>query len=36
MTDKQPAPTLTDYKGMGGVIAQDGFEYQIWDGRPGS
>jgi len=32
MTDKQPAPTLTDYKGMGGVIAQDGFEYQIWDG----
>ncbi|WP_349958091.1 SAVED domain-containing protein [Rhizobium sp. ZPR3] len=32
MTDKQPAPTLTDSKGMGGVIAQDGFEYQIWDG----
>jgi SMODS-associated and fused to various effectors sensor domain len=25
-------PTLTDAKGMGGVIAQDGFDYQLWDG----
>lgn len=24
-------PTLTDAKGMGGVIAQEGFEYQVWD-----
>jgi hypothetical protein len=24
-------PTLTDAKGMGGVIAQDGFDYQVWD-----
>lgn len=25
-------PTLTDAVGMGGVIAQDGFDYQIWEG----
>ena len=25
-------PTLTDAKGMGGVIAQEGFDYQLWDG----
>jgi len=25
------APTLTDPKGMGGIIAQDGFDYQVWD-----
>lgn len=25
------APTLTDAKGLGGIIALDGFEYQIWD-----
>lgn len=31
MSDDQP-PALTDAKGMGGVIAQDGFDYQIWDG----
>jgi hypothetical protein len=24
-------PTLSDPKGMGGVIAQDGFDYQVWD-----
>jgi len=24
-------PTLTDAKGLGGVIAQDGFDYQVWD-----
>ena len=27
-----PKPVLTDAKGMGGVNAQDGFDYQIWDG----
>lgn len=26
------APSLTDAKGLGGVIAQDGFDYQLWDG----
>jgi hypothetical protein len=25
------APTLTDPKGMGGVTAQAGFDYQLWD-----
>ena len=25
-------PTLTDARGMGGVVAQDGFDYQLWDG----
>src|SRR4051794_11835251 len=30
MTNGRP-PTLTDDKGMGGIIAQDGFDYQIWD-----
>jgi hypothetical protein len=25
-------PTLTDVVGMGGVIAQGGFDYQLWDG----
>ena len=25
-------PALTDARGMGGVIAQDGFSYQLWDG----
>ncbi|MDT9600436.1 SAVED domain-containing protein [Sphingosinicella rhizophila] len=29
--DPKP-PALTDAKGMGGVIAQDGFNYQLWDG----
>lgn len=24
-------PTLTDAKGMGGIVAQDGFDYQVWD-----
>lgn len=24
-------PTLIDRRGMGGIIAQDGFDYQIWD-----
>ena len=30
MTDHS-RPALTDAKGMGGIIAQDGFDYQIWD-----
>lgn len=29
--DPKP-PALTDAKGMGGVIAQDGFNYQLYDG----
>ncbi|HST57466.1 MAG TPA: SAVED domain-containing protein [Longimicrobium sp.] len=28
---EHPGPTLTDAKGMGGVNAQDGFDYQVWD-----
>lgn len=24
-------PTLTDAKGMGGLVAQHGFDYQVWD-----
>ena len=24
-------PTLTDARGLGGLIAQDGFDYQVWD-----
>ena len=32
MTADGKAPTLTDAKGMGGVLAQDGFSYQVWDG----
>jgi len=28
----KPAPTLTDAAGSGGVIAQDGFDYQLWYG----
>jgi hypothetical protein len=24
-------PTLTDSKGMGGILAQGGFDYQVWD-----
>lgn len=24
-------PTLTEPKGMGGIVAQDGFDYQVWD-----
>lgn len=32
MTADGKAPALTDAKGMGGVIAQDGFSYQLWDG----
>lgn len=31
MTEYQNGTTLTDAKGMGGVIAQDGFDYQVWD-----
>lgn len=30
MSDKD-RPTLTDRKGMGGIIASDGFDYQVWD-----
>lgn len=32
MTANDQGPTLTDAVGMGGVIAQDGFDYQIWEG----
>lgn len=32
MSGSQNAPALTDARGMGGVIAQDGFDYQLWDG----
>lgn len=28
---EKKGPTLTDAKGMGGIIAQDGFDYQMWD-----
>ena len=31
MSADDPGPTLTDAAGMGGVIAQDGFDYQLWD-----
>lgn len=27
---EQKGPTLTDAKGMGGIIALDGFDYQVW------
>ena len=26
------APTLTDRRGLGGIVAQDGFDYQLFDG----
>lgn len=32
MTRDRRPPVLTDAVGMGGVIAQDGFNYQLWDG----
>lgn len=32
MSTKKNAPVLTDARGMGGVIAQGGFDYQLWDG----
>ena len=32
MHSDRESPTLIDAKGMGGVIAQDGFDYQLWDG----
>jgi hypothetical protein len=32
MTNETPGHALTDKKGMGGVTAQDGFDYQMWDG----
>lgn len=32
MTADGKPPALTDAKGMGGVIAQDGFSFQVWDG----
>lgn len=32
MNDRNDAPALTDAKSLGGVIAQDGFDYQLWDG----
>lgn len=27
----EKGPTLTDAKGLGGIIALDGFDYQVWD-----
>lgn len=32
MGSKYRAPALSDAKSLGGVIAQDGFDYQLWDG----
>jgi hypothetical protein len=32
MQNDSAGPTLTDAEGMGGVIAQDGFDFQLWDG----
>ncbi|MBX5141228.1 SAVED domain-containing protein [Rhizobium lentis] len=32
MSTSENAPALTDARGMGGVIAQDGFDYQLYDG----
>jgi hypothetical protein len=32
MSSEEGGPTLTEAKGMGGVIAQEGFDYQLWDG----
>lgn len=32
MSDKNDAPALSDGKSLGGMIAQDGFDYQLWDG----
>ncbi len=32
MTSENKKPTLINPKGMGGIIAQDGFDYQIWYG----
>lgn len=32
MASGTAGPTLTDAKGMGGTIALDGFDYQLWDG----
>src|SRR5262249_32555523 len=32
MTSSTRAPALTDAKAMGGLIAQDGFDYQLWCG----
>lgn len=32
LSNSDTAPALTDARGMGGIIAQDGFDYQLWDG----
>ena len=32
MRDNGSAPTLTDPRGLGGIVAQDGFDYQLFDG----
>lgn len=32
MGSKFHSPALSDAKSLGGVIAQDGFDYQLWDG----
>lgn len=32
MTTERKSLALTDAKGLGGMIAQEGFDYQLWDG----
>ncbi len=32
MGAKNQSPALSDAKSLGGIIAQDGFDYQLWDG----
>lgn len=32
MAEEVKGHSLTDKKGMGGIIAQDGFNYQLWEG----
>ena len=32
MGSKFQSPALSDAKSLGGIIAQDGFDYQLWDG----
>ena len=32
MPDNHSRPTLTDRRGLGGIVAQEGFDYQLFDG----
>lgn len=32
LSNSDTAPALPDARGVGGIIAQDGFDYQLWDG----